>query len=589
MAWWDSIYTRLQGLRINILGTLSLPTGSETYPIAIANQLMGSGHGYLSLQDLKEIPLKMLRVPMKCLILDTSGAEDIVKEYTLTVLPEESDYVGKELQSFTNFWTIEDTVGEVITVEQTKEFFKLFDLSLVDDITDNPNTYKPTTNDPTTEGWFLSPPIETDTTIRYGVRATFVNDIVVGSYSDPYAFSSKEAFRDTITSDSGDDFKTTNGVVSPTSINLTANLYRGQVLLQDNGSNVITYQWERLRSDGTWAPADKTVRTINITPEDVLGNDTFRCTQTFQGIVFTETFTINDIADGIGIVIDVDSSVDGYVFKADNLVNKDISFTLYNNGNIVPFAQLTSIAYSLDGTTVANGATYNGETVSILDDTITITPAMVDQKLTVKATIVFDGTSYNRTIDIVIVPEAEQLLTIYHDEYFDPTTGNATFPPIVASGSIADNITPNGTYYQEAGVDAETKYLATKKGADDWVITRIGGIKGGDGKAGAFNAEIFTRSVNQPSTPLGLITGSGIDPTLRPVLPSPSVIGTQWYTQDPKTVGSLWKSRAFLQDVVGDGLYYLLGTWSTPTKVEGVDQILEQSNAEKLFLEKNYV
>lgn len=589
MSWWDSIYTKLQGLTIPILGTLSLPTGSETFPIAISNQLNGSGRGYLSIQDLKEIPLKMLRLPDECLILDNTGTEPVVKKFILTVLPEENNYIGNELQNFTNFWTIEETLGETITVEQTREFFKLFSLSLIDDITDNPNTYKPLTNDPTTEGWFLSPPIETDTTIRYGIRGTFVNDILVGSYSDPYQLSGKEQFRDTITSDIGDDFKTTNGVVTPASINLTANLFRGQSLLQDNVANTILYQWDRLRSDGTWTPVDKTVRTVNITPDDVLGQDVFRCTQTFEGIAFSEKFTINDISDGIGIVIDVDSSVDGYIFKADNLVNKNISFTLYNNGNVVPFAQLTSIAYTLDGTSVSNGSTYLGETVVIVDNVITITPAMVEQKLTIKATIVFDGTSYNRTIDIVIVPEAEQLLTIYHDEYFDPTTGNATFPPIVAAGSIEDNTDPNGTWYAEGGVDAETKYLATKKGGDNWVITRVGGIKGGDGKAGAFNAEIFTRSVNQPSTPLGLITGSGIDPKLRPVLPSPSVVGTQWYTEDPKTVGSLWKSRAFLQDVVGDGLYYLLGTWSTPTKVEGVDQILEQSNAEKLFLEKNYV
>lgn len=588
MAWWDSIYTRLQGLRINILGTLSLPTGSETYPIAIANQLMGSGHGYLSLQDLKEIPLLMLRVPMKCLILDTSGAEDIVKEYTLTVLPEESDYVGRELQNFTNFWTIEDTVGEVITVEQTKEFFKLFDLSLVDDITDNPNTYKPTTNDPTTEGWFLSPPIETDTTIRYAVRATFVNDIVVGNYSDPYSFSGREAFRDTITSDAGDDFKTTNGVVSPTSINLTANLFRGQVLLQDNVSNVITYQWERLRSDGTWAPADKTVRTINITPADVLGTDTFRCTQTFQGIVSTESFTINDIADGVGIVIDVDSSVDGYVFNVDNLVNKDISFTLYNNGNIVPFAQLTSIAYTLDGTSVANGSTYNGENVAITDNIITITPDMVDQKLTVKATIVFDGTSYNRTIDIVIVPEAEQFLILYHDKYVNPQTGLSETPSIDVDGTISDNISPNGTWYQESGINSNTFYIATKKGADNWVVSQFKGDSGSDGNNGAFYTDVYVRSFSKPQKPLGTITGGGINPRLTKVLPA-SIYGVSYFTSDPQTEGILWRSRGLFVDLVGDGLYYLLGEWSEFAKVDGADIIYELSNTEKLFLSKNYV
>lgn len=582
MAWWDSIYTRLQEFRIPILGTLSLPTGSEDVPIAIANQLMGGEQGYVDVADIKRIPILRLSVPMSAITLESG---DVVK-YVLTSLPNSGDYVNGELQNWEQFWNSRTVLGAPVDVIVPREFFKNFKISQADDVIDNPLTYIPTDNDPTDEGWTVNPQIEADDEYRFAVRANFLTSgAIVGTYSDPYLLTNKSVFRDVITSDGSDDFKKSNGVVTPASITLTANLFKGEKLL--NTGSTVLYSWRRLRSDGTWTLADKTTRSVLINPDDVLSNDTFECTQTFEGLVFFDKFTVNDISDGIGIVIDTDSSVDGYVFKANNLVDKDISFILYNNGSIVSFANLTSIGFTLDGTAVANGDTYNTETVAITDNVITIKPGMVDQKLTIKATIVFAGVSYEKILDITIVPEAEQLLFLYHDKYIDPQTGLEAFPPIVVDGSIADNITPNGTWYIESGVTTSTVYLSQKKGNADWVTSKIKGSDGQSGNDGPFRAEIFTRSFTQPQAPFGTITGGGINPQFNPVLPQ-SQLGIQWYTADPSTEGILWRSTGLFIDLVGDGSFYLFGEWSTPSKVDGSDIINELSITEKLFLSNNY-
>lgn len=580
MAWWNSIYTRLQNLLVPIGGTLSLPTGSEEYPIAISNQLNGGSHNYEDVEDIKFIPVGRLSLAMQAICIEK---DDIVR-YILTSLPEDSDYINGELQDWRTFWTVREVVGEASSVLVDKEYYKLFDISISDDVIDNPDNYKPSTNNPEDEGWSALPINETETTYRFAIKGSFLSDgTLVGEYSDPYLFTFQSSFKDLIVSNGSDDFKKTNGVISPSVIVLTAELYQGEKLLNTGGN--VSYSWRRLRSDGTWSLADKTTQSVVITPDDVLGQDVFECTQTFQAITFTEKFTINDISDGIGVVIDAESSVDGYVFKNSNLVDKTITFNLYNNGAIVDVSNISAIFFNLDGTSVSDGSTYNGESVSITDSSIVITSGMVDQKLTIKADFLFNGVTYSRTLDITIVPEAEALVVIYHDSYINPTTGLEEFPSIVEDGTVEDNISPSGTWYVESDINKNTTYLAQKVGSNDFKIIKISGESGNNGNNGPFLADIFTRSISQPSTPLGTITNGPIDIRLNQALPRT----VNWYTLDPKTEGSLWKSKALFVDLVANNLYYLVGNWSEPQKVEGVDEIVSYSVADKIFLHQNFI
>jgi hypothetical protein len=185
---------------------------------------------------------------------------------------------------------IKDESGEYI-----EYVFKAFPVSQVDVILDNPDTYRPNGSIPS--GWSDVPVREADDEIQFvSTGRKFFNGELINDWSDPVPFTGQDIVMDFIKSSGGDEFKKDkNGVVTPSSLTLTAYLYRGvNQVVPDS------YQWERIFNNGGLDTTDYGVNdSILINATDVIGKAIFKCTQVFGGISYITEYSIIDISDGI--------------------------------------------------------------------------------------------------------------------------------------------------------------------------------------------------------------------------------------------------------------------------------------------------
>lgn len=124
---WFSTFKTLIGISdiqtdaIPLTGTL-MKDETETFPLMPANFLAGGTHCYETIQELKEIPISLLMVPMTALVGASAGT---ITRYVLETMPTPGDYSGAELQLFENFWSVDqgyDTSGGS-GIDQTVDFF----------------------------------------------------------------------------------------------------------------------------------------------------------------------------------------------------------------------------------------------------------------------------------------------------------------------------------------------------------------------------------------------------------------------------------------------------------------------------------
>lgn len=471
-------------------------------------------------------------------------------------------------------YTIIDNEAGIIE----KIVYKAYLLSLLDSIRDNPDNYRPQGTlaennalDTNTDAWQITQPTEATDKVVIGSKGLFrTNGQLIGEWGDPFAFSGKDTVVDSIITPDGLTFKTKLGATNPSSITLRPHLTRGNTVI----SSGVTYTWKRIRNNST--SLNETITSIVTTdalylsgndlivkPDGVDGSATFQLTQSFAGLTFTETVTVADVTDGIGVVTDISSSSKGFVFAIDDSVSKVISFSVHDNGTPVAFASLTGVSFKLDGTTVTNGATYNGEVVTISGSQITITAAMVTNKLTIEYGYTYVGSARTATIDIVKQQAGIGLDILFHDEYVD-ASGTNVAPPITSPGTVADNISPNGTWYE---VHKEsTKWVVSKpQTTTTWgTPSRIGGTKGNPGQGG-YRALIYTRAATKPPKPTGMRKPGGFSPQLGDkTLP----LEDNWVSERIEGDGNLYVSEGFFIDPTGGGTYYLVGEWSDPVKTE---------------------
>ena len=297
-------------------------------------------------------------------------------------------------------WSVQKIEEE--SGEYTDNVFKLFDLNLdSDDVAIAP----PTTRDPASEndGWADGPHIEPldGTSINYISSARkFFDGTLKTSWSSPVAYTGQDAWTDTISSDTGDDFKYNNtGAVIPAQIVLTSKLFKGTAKMWLN--NTITYVWEIVFNNGGsglpagteaglvggqplfyYNPASSGTigtddyiqigQTATILPNAVDGKAIIRCTQNIEisagnTLEFVEEFSILDITDGNdakALTLNTDTYVIVYDSTATALTPSTGSLRAYSAnlinttwkwwidvGNIGTWVEISSRnGYSINGT-----------------------------------------------------------------------------------------------------------------------------------------------------------------------------------------------------------------------------------------------
>jgi hypothetical protein len=200
-------------------------------------------------------------------------------------------------------WIVTQIGGE--SGEYTDYIFKAFKSSLLDVILDNPNAYRPTNTTPA--GWSDTPPKpEVDETVFVSVGKKFYNGELKNSpgWSDPIPFSGQDSVIDIIKSSGGDEFKKDKtGVVTPSSITLTAYMYKGVEEVTPT-----SIKWTKIYNAGLLIDDDNDpatentplseVKTITILPDDVYGKAIYKCVQVYDGKEYVQEYSILDIADG---------------------------------------------------------------------------------------------------------------------------------------------------------------------------------------------------------------------------------------------------------------------------------------------------
>lgn len=101
----SSIFSGLQG-KIPVRGTLTTPSGGETFPIAICNEIKGGPFIVNNIEELKTIPIERLLVGCKCTVNEyvEAGGTTPMTTYQLVTLPEESDLPITDVNAF---WSLD--------------------------------------------------------------------------------------------------------------------------------------------------------------------------------------------------------------------------------------------------------------------------------------------------------------------------------------------------------------------------------------------------------------------------------------------------------------------------------------------------
>ena len=105
------ILNRIIG-NIPVMGTLMTPSGRETYPIAISNEVMGGPFIVNSIEELKEIPKERLVKGCKCTVNESTlnGILTATTTYQLRTLPEQTISDQEVIDgsiNFADFWVID--------------------------------------------------------------------------------------------------------------------------------------------------------------------------------------------------------------------------------------------------------------------------------------------------------------------------------------------------------------------------------------------------------------------------------------------------------------------------------------------------
>lgn len=86
-------------------GTIMLPTGKEEYPVALQNEINGGHHGFNSLEDLAQVPVGFLSVPMLATVKQHTRPDGSVLKattYHLEAMPPQriSDIAGYDISKY---------------------------------------------------------------------------------------------------------------------------------------------------------------------------------------------------------------------------------------------------------------------------------------------------------------------------------------------------------------------------------------------------------------------------------------------------------------------------------------------------------
>jgi hypothetical protein len=217
--------------------------------------------------------------------------------------------------------------------EYVDRVFKLFDSNLRPDI-DAP-IQAPTQRDPTLEGWSDTPLAETTTQINYVSEARkFFDGNLKSAWSTPVPYTGQSVFSDTISATPSDNFfRDTLDVITPTTIRLTAKLYKGLEKVWETFGSVITYKWFKVY-DGGVAVTNPTQITSTNPADDV----------------YLETVTGSGTADGGGNATVLVDALGDFVTKGVVVGSKIWNVTKGREAvvEIVAAGQLTTSAITGD-------------------------------------------------------------------------------------------------------------------------------------------------------------------------------------------------------------------------------------------------
>lgn len=332
------------------------PTGEQLWKIFAQKTIYGNLKSAWNLEKINESP-ETIRYSNKANPLPSTlmGVNDSVfdpdpanppNDYDQTLIDNGWQNVFEE--GFTSFiatrrddggsppwteWAVEKIGDE--SGEYTDYVYKLFPLNAD---YDGVAVDKPTSSDPSNQGWQDAPIEETSTDINWVSKARkFLDGTLKTDWSDPIPYTGADSFADVIRLPDGNDFKYdpnsgTPDVPVPIEVRLVAELVKGVNQLWKDPSVALTFSWVKTFDDGTdiadipivsTNPADdaylKTTANGTFTPEEIAqgyrdgqilvikadyitGKAYFQLTQTLTtpdgDVVFTEITDVLDITDG---------------------------------------------------------------------------------------------------------------------------------------------------------------------------------------------------------------------------------------------------------------------------------------------------
>ena len=269
-------------------------------------------------------------------------------------------------------------------------------------------------------------------------------------------------------------------------------------------------------------------------------------TATKGATTLNKQFSLSKIIDPAGsIILDIDSSTNGFAFSPTTQGDKQLTATLYLDGT--PVNLTTGFEWSFD-TSVQPSIT----------NQISVSANQVEFNLTVRARVSYRGSYYSRVINLVDVKDALGLGILYTTRNTDGVT-DATGNP------ISDNDKPDATcgWNYSSWLNGNITWNNNTTGAvfmtlrkqDDsqWSTPiRIKGEHGDQGPVGNYIKHVYRWSAAIPSPPQGNPLPNG------------------WFDTPPTLVANqvLWVS---IGEVTSATPSLINGSWSSPVQISGTN------------------
>ncbi len=309
--------------------------------------------------------------------------------------------------------------------------------------------------------------------------------------------------------------KKVDGVVTPSTIQLKPNLYRGNTIITTG----LTIEWFRGGSQVIGSTPDHTIDgstfVLTINPDGVTDVQDYELRITFEEVAYKSYITIVDVTDGVKYSAQINSP-SGIIYK-NSEGSKNFSASFYING--VEDNDNATFAWTLDGQTISD------------PNNTPITGDQINGQAILKLTATFKNTEYVDVLTLTDLIDGVATIRVYHESDTNPPDfdSDLTLAQIIAldSGWTTDYV--GAVWMRE--FDTATSLWGGE--------TRIKGEKGSNNSGFLRNA--FKNSISRPAaaslTADLLPQGSGwTDAPTDQATNESTWLTTRFFTKNPDTV-----------------------------------------------------